>query len=353
MLIKKRYSIKDLFLWSRWETSVFLLYSTAITVLYYEFDFTFLSVPWTPVALIGTAVAFLIGFQNNSAYDRIWEARKIWSSIKNTSRSFGMKVQVMITNEYAKNPVDEAELMRHKKTIIYRHIAWVTTLRYAMRQKAPWESFSDRKTNREWQQKMCIPEFKTSLEEELDKYISKEEKEYIFSKGNRQAALLYLQSRYLSALKERGLIWEFAFLELEKLLKDFFEYQGGSERIKGFPYPRQYASLSHYLVIIFLVLLPFGIVPEFAEMAASFKKNSPLLSTVLAWIAIPFCGVVSWAFHILERMAKVGENPFEGSANDVPISTIARSIEIDLREMLDETPEEIPAQFPELYNVQM
>ena len=55
----------------------------------------------------------------------------------------------------------------------------------------------------------------------------------------------------------------------------------------------------------------------------------------------------------MERIGRSGENPFEGTSNDVPISTIARGIEIDLREMLNEDTENIPKQFPEIYNVQM
>ena len=92
MLTKKRYSVKDIVLWSRWEIFVYLFYAAIITVLYKIIGFTFLNVPWTPVALIGTAVAFMVGFQNNSAYGRIWEARKIWGAIVNTSRTWGMKV---------------------------------------------------------------------------------------------------------------------------------------------------------------------------------------------------------------------------------------------------------------------
>src|SRR6056300_229444 len=149
MLTKKRYSVKDLMIWSRWETFIFISYATIIAVLYNVFDFTFLDLPWTPVALIGTAVAFLVGFQNNSAYDRIWEARKIWGAIVNSSRAFGMKVQDMVTNEYCDNPVSEDELKIHKKTLVYRHIAWMTALRHAMRQKKSWESFSEHVTNRE------------------------------------------------------------------------------------------------------------------------------------------------------------------------------------------------------------
>lgn len=105
MLTKKRYSVKDMVLWTRGETLIYLLYAAIITILYKVFGFTFLNVPWTPVALIGTAVAFMVGFQNNSAYGRIWEARMIWGAIVNTSRTWGMKVQDMVNNDHKSPPV--------------------------------------------------------------------------------------------------------------------------------------------------------------------------------------------------------------------------------------------------------
>ena len=54
----------------------------------------------------------------------------------------------------------------------------------------------------------------------------------------------------------------------------------------------------------------------------------------------------------MERIGRTGENPFEGTSNDVPISTIARGIEIDLRQNLGESKENIPDQFPTNYDVQ-
>ena len=63
MLTKKRYSVKDMVLWTRGETLIYLFYAGVITILYHVFEFTFLNVPWTPVALIGTAVAFIVGFK--------------------------------------------------------------------------------------------------------------------------------------------------------------------------------------------------------------------------------------------------------------------------------------------------
>ncbi len=352
MLIKVRYSTKEMLHWTRWETFGFLAFSAVVVLLYDTLGLTFLNVPWTPVALIGTAVAFILGFQNNAAYDRIWEARKIWGGVVNTSRTWGMKTKDMVTNEKAINPISEAKLKEHRKTLVYRHIAWLTALRHAMRQTKKWESFGLHRTNREWAKVIHIPEKVFSLEYDLFHYLEPDEWEYILSTNNKAAATLYLQSKHIRELKEQGLIWEFAFLELENVLEELFTLQGKSERIKNFPYPRQYATLSYMFVWIFLILFPFGIVPEFAKIAENLSTDFSW-GWCFTWLAVPFCTIVSWVFHTMQRIGTVGENPFEGSANDVPISTIARGIEIDLRQLLDEDSKIIPKQFPEEYSVQM
>jgi len=237
--------------------------------------------------------------------------------------------------------------------LVYRHIAWITALRHAMRQPKKWEVFDQHRTNREWSVHIHTPEKEISLEKDLEQYLTLDEKNYVLSKNNKAAAALYLQSTHLRALKEKGFIWEFSFLELENLLEELFTLQGKSERIKNFPYPRQYASLSFYFVWIFLLLLPFGLVPEFAKFGEHMMDMFSTRFNYFIWLAVPFCGIVSWVFHTMMRIGTVGENPFEGSANDVPISTISRGIEIDLRQLLDESDDIIPKQFPEIYDVQM
>ena len=101
------------------------------------------------------------------------------------------------------------------------------------------------------------------------------------------------------------------------------------------------------------MLLPFGLVPEFAKFGVNMMNMFNTQFNYFIWLAVPFCGIVSWVFHTMMRIGTVGENPFEGSANDVPISTISRGIEIDLRQLLDESDDIIPKQFPEIYDVQM
>ena len=350
MHIKKRYTTFEMVLWTRYETLLFFIIIAVWVAAYYFFDLEWLRVPWTPLALIGTAVAFVIGFQNNAAYGRIWEARKIWGGIVNTSRTFGMFVQDMITNAHAAQQVPEKELEESIRVLTYRHIAWMTALRHSMRQTKPWETILKQRTNKEWG--VVPPEMETNVEDDLIPYISKEDLTYVMAKNNKQTALLYLQSHHLRTLKEKGQIWEFAFLQLEGVLEELFTLQGKSERIKNFPYPRHFATLNHFFMWVFVLLLPLALVPQFAEIGLEIKDSYPLVGKLFIWLTIPFYVVVSWIFHTMERIGRTGENPFEGSANDVPISTIARGIEIDLRQNLGEPDENIPAQFPTKHHTQ-
>ncbi len=350
MFTQKVYSIPQMAWWTRFETIKFILIITAWVSLYHFLELEWIRIPWTPLALIGTAVAFVVGFQNNSVYSRIWEARKIWGGIVNTSRTLGVYTQDMITNEHAVNKKTDDELKEEVRKITYRHIAWLTTLRYAMRADRPWETTGKSRSNTEWGIKP--QEMMTELTESLKPYLSKEDMEDIMAKGNHSTALLYQQSHHFRKLKEEGCLWEFSFLEMEALIKQLFDLQGKSERIKNFPYPRQYATLNHYFMWLLLLFLPLALIPQFADIGKEMTESFPILSKYFVWFTIPIYSTLAWIFHTMERIGRTGENPFEGTANDVPISTIARGIEIDLRQNLGEKKEDIPAPFPAEMGVQ-
>ena len=353
MYTKKKFSGRTMIKWTQRELRFFIILSSVVTILYEVVGLQWLQIPWTALALIGTAVAFLIGFQSNAVYGRLWEARQIWGGIVNDSRMFAIMVLDMITNEYANDPASEEELEDHKKTIIMRHIGWLTALRHAMRQIKPWETYRTNKRNQAWLDVLHIPELESTLEEDLKQYLSDQEYNDVLSKTNKSAAILKLQSHHIRKLKERGLIWEFSFLELESKISALITHQGKSERIKNFPYPRQYATLGYDIVNTFIWLLPFGIIPVFSDLANNLSTSFPVIGPHLVWLAIPFSTIVSWVFNTMQRIGTVGENPFEGSANDVPISTISRGIEIDLLEMLGVEKEKIPGPVPTDFDVQM
>lgn len=353
MYTRKVYGVRDMIMWTRYDALHFFVIAAVFVVLYQYLDFHWFKIPWTPLALIGTAVAFVIGFQNNSAYGRIWEARKIWGGIVNTSRTFGMYVQDMVTDDESTTDISAEELKHEQKTLVYRHIAWMTALRHAMRQDKPWETVNKEKTNQEWQKMVQPPEWKAELVDDLQPYLSQKDMEYVLHKNNKQTAILYLQSQHLRRLKDQGLIWEFSFLQMEAVLEELFTLQGKSERIKNFPYPRHFATLNHYFTWLFIYLLPLGLIPQFSAIGAELLGgHHPQLAAHFAWFAVPFSVMVSWVFHTMERIGRTGENPFEGSANDVPISTIARGIEIDLRQNLGEAKEQIPAQYEMVMDIQ-
>jgi len=99
-----------------------------------------------------------------------------------------------------------------------------------------------------------------------------------------------------------------------------------SERIKNFPFPRQYASTAVWLNTVFCLFLPFSMLDFFPGEVFWLLVYSPLMSALLIWI-----------YFLMEKIGDYSENPFEGSPNDVPITSIARGIEIDLREMIKDT----------------
>ena len=141
MIITKGISFTNIVKWTGLHFMGLLLFMGAVASLYY-FQFIHFSIPWLPVSIIGTAVAFYVGFKNNQAYDRMWEARKIWGGIVNDSRSWGMMVDGYITNLFNENPKPEAELKQIKQTLIYRHIAWLYAHRSQLLVATPWEHIS-------------------------------------------------------------------------------------------------------------------------------------------------------------------------------------------------------------------
>jgi len=364
MYTKKNYSLKDMVRWTRSDIYKFIIIAVIPVALYSLLDFKWLHLPWLPIALIGTAVAFIVGFKNNASYGRLWEARQIWGGIVNSSRTLGIMVNDYINNDHAKVKLSEEELQAIRQKIVYRHIAWMTAHRYTLRMSKPWETFLKRSTNKEYAALYDVREWRIPFEDAVEPYLDKDELNHIADKKNKAAQILSLQSKHLRELKEQGLIWEFSFLEMETQIKEFFTLQGKNERIKNFPYPRQFATLNHFFVWIFILLLPFGIMNEFDKIGvtllAELDQMAPgtmkiwyeYIAKHFVWSSIPFSIIISWVFYTMERIGEVSENPFEGTANDVPITTMAIDIEIDLREMIGEPKERIPESIPMKYDIQ-
>jgi ion channel-forming bestrophin family protein len=317
----RSYKFSEFLTWTRRNIYILLLIGI-IPVLFYQIaGLKWIAIPWSVVALLGTATAFIVGFKNTQTYNRTWEARQIWGAILNSSRTWGTMSRDFISNQ------------EKSKELVYRHFAWLTALRYAMRDSKAWEN-SNKSYNIEYKAYYSIPEKETPLEDELKKYLSEDELKYILTTKNKAAQLLSLQSKATKQLFDNKEMDDYRFVEMQKAIKDLFDQQGKSERIKNFPYPRQFATINSFFIKLFCLLLPFGMLKEFDKLNESidgFMKGN------MVWLVIPFSVLISWVYTSLEQVGESTENPFEGSANDVPISQMSRAIEIDMREMLGET----------------
>ena len=219
------------------------------------------------------------------------------------------------------------------KLLIYRHLAWLTALRYQLREPRAWENVQKR-YNVEYQKYYRIPEREVPLEAELAKYLSGDDLAYILSTKNKATGIMGLQSKTLKELYGNQDVVVLQLVEMQRTIKEFSVQQSRSERIKNFPYPRQFATVNSMFVKLFTFLLPFGMLGEFQELNESVEG---IMKGNMVWLVIPFSVLVSWIYTSLDQVGESTENPFEGSPNDVPVTQLCREVEIDLRNMLGET----------------
>jgi putative membrane protein len=321
MNVGRGYRLSEFLIWTRREIYVLLGLGAVPVCLYELAHWRWLTVPWTVVALIGTATAFIVSFKNTQTYGRTVEAQQVWTSILSSSRAWGL-----MSRDYVKSGSATRQLVN-------RHIAWVTALRYQMRRHRIWET-TNRRTNAEYQRYYCVPEMETTLDLELAKFISGDELHSILASRNKATQLMANQSNALKELFQSGEIVINFFIEMEKILKELLDHQGRSERIKNFPYPRQYAIINAFFIRFFCVLLPFGLLKEFDGLNA---MVGGWMRGYMVWLVIPFSVMISWMYTTLEQVGSSTENPFEGGANDVPIAQINRMIEIELRQLLGDS----------------
>ncbi len=317
-----------------WKNIVFFtLWATLVVWCYHFFEHKGIntSIPFLPLSTIGIAVAFYIGFKNNSSYDRFWEARKIWGGIVNYSRTWGNHVLSFLSDHYTEGDNKE-EIKKFQKEMIYRHIAWMNALRLQLRRPS---SFSIKLKKSVRSLSVGEPERK-HWDEEVGPFLKSDEYSFFAKRANPATQIVRKQGEELRRIQEeKKFIDEFRFMEMMRVLEEFYNLQGKCERIKNTPFPRQYAYFSEIFTWLFILLLPFGLVGEFAKMGHTF-----------AFVSIPFSVLISWIFVTMEVVGDNSEDPFENFINDVPMTALCRTIEIDLREMLGETdlPEKVVAE---------
>jgi ion channel-forming bestrophin family protein len=312
MHISNKVSLKTVWLFGRKNILKMLILSTIVVSIYHFFNFTILAIPFLPVATIGTAVAFYVGFKNNQAYERLWEARVLWGGISNVSRT--------LTASFISLVDDKAQ----KRDFLNRHIIYINLLRLQLRKTIPWA------TNKEDYHKKLVSaseelkEFDIAVAALFEKLDKKEIFEKVKHKENIANYTLKVQFSVVTKLKREKLIDDYEHSDLTKLLGELFNLQGNCERIKSTPLFRQYSLFSRMFIELFIFLLPFSLLSEMSK-----------INVYGVWLVIPFSILISWVFMTMEQIGESSENPFDNGSNDTPISAICRNIEIDILEMLD------------------
>ena len=286
---------------------------------FYGHHFT---LPLEPISLMGVAVAFYLGFKNEKAFARFWEARTLWGGIVNYSRSWANAVLsfIDVTGGH------QSARSRVERQLIFRHLAWLHALTLNLRKRSP--SSPDLSS---YPRKLARPHTQPQqFHAALAPYLEAAELDEVLGHSNIPAQLLRSQGRQLRELAREGWLTPYYHAELTRLLEEMYNLQGACERIKNTPLPRQYAHTSNTFVRVFCLLLPLGLLGPVAA--------DSLLEDL---ISIPLSVVVGWTFLVSERIGDSSEDPFENFMHDVPMTTLTRTIEIDLREMVKDS--EVPS----------
>ena len=281
MILENRLPIIYILKKIKWDIPIITAFSTIIHFLSVQFS-DHITVPISISAFLGTTIALLLSFKLSQSYDRWWEARKIWGAIVNDSRSLVIQLKNFTSN---KNP-------KAVKAIAYRQIAWC----YAFSRKL-------RKLEE------C---------ENLDQYIATDELKKVSNFSNLPLAMMDLQSQEVGALHQSELINNFQHIQLDNTIVRLVASMGKAERIKNTVFPKTYRLTLQSLVYIFLVFLSFS------------------LTDLHSLVEIPLLVVISIPFLLLQKIALTIQDPFENRPADTAMTSISRTIEINIKELLGE-----------------
>lgn len=306
-----------------WAVLVYVLYAYA--------DLWFLRVPFLPIATVGTAVAFYVGFKNNAAYERFWEGRKIWGGIVNASRSWATAVVSYI------DVGDDGEAARDtRRELVYRHLAWVNALRLQLRQKSRFFDKPARSTKQRLDRH--AEHMRNDWDRELRPFLPPDELAALSAKANAATHMLTHQGTRIAGLVKAQRLDLFHQIAMMELVTELYSLQGQCERIKNTPFPRQYAEFSRVFTRMFGLLVPFGLLDVFGDHVDKALTTLQTLTPVIPMLMASW--LITWVFTTMEGIGDASEDPFERSMNDVPMNALSRAIEIDLRQILGET--EVP-----------
>lgn len=240
--------------------------------------------PLTIPAFIGTAISILLSFKLSQSYDRWWEARKVWGAIVNDSRTLIIQLQSFVADK---------EIIRR---MAHRQIAWCYSLGQTLRDQ--------------------------DVLNGLTHYFTPSDLEEIIHHNNKPLAILKLNATELRELRIRGEIDTFMHTQIDDTLTRLCDSMGKAERIKNTIFPVTYRMFLHFTIYLFVVILSIA------------------LKGVDTYFEIPLLTLISMVFFLIEKSATHLQDPFRNRPSDIPVTAIARTIEINIRQLLRE--ENIP-----------
>lgn len=285
MLLNKRIPFSFILNKVKYNLVYVFIVSMLVVFLSNRFEMYLPEMPLTIPAFIGTAISIILSFNLSQSYDRWWEARKVWGAIVNDSRSFVIQLRTLTSKG------NEAMV----KKIAYRQIAWCYSLGQSLRGQNPIEN--------------------------LDKFLSQEDIEEIKQHNNKPLALLNLNGKDIRELKEKNHLDIFSQIHLDNTLVRLCDSQGKSERIKTTVFPVTYRMFLHGFIYLFVITLAISL------------RVDGLFET-------PLLLAISTVFFLLEKSATHMQDPFENRPTDTAMTAIARTIEINIKQLLKE--QEIP-----------
>ncbi|MFD0765703.1 bestrophin family protein [Mucilaginibacter lutimaris] len=288
MLLKENIPVTYIFGKIKKEVLLVTVYSVLIAVMYNTFHFTRISIPIAVPTILGTVISLLLAFKSNQAYDRWWEARTLWGAIVNDTRSLTRQLLTFVDTPYA-----EGEKKAFCEKMAKRQIAWCYSLSHHLRKENPLQG--------------------------LERLLSEEDIEHLKRYDNVPVGLLELQAADLRSAYKLGWINEFQQVAMDETLTRFSNEMGGCERIKNTVFPATYSVYIHLSVLLFVLLLPFGLIEFFGV------------------VEVPLVIAIASSFFLIENMAIHLQDPFENKPTDTPTTTISRTIERDIKQMLKES----------------
>jgi putative membrane protein len=248
------------------------------------------------VSMLATVVGIFLVFRFNEAYERWWEARKLWGQMVNASRKWGRQITTLLTADRIGVDPGEQKLQAIRRRLIKRHIAYVNALRLRLRQQE------------------CNEQVSGNLEHE--------EFEALRRCANLPTQLIERQASELADLIGADPSSQLLLMQLDDTLNELYDVQGGCERIKTTVFPASVTFIAHIFVWGIVVLIPIVFLDH--EEA----------TTILEMAAV---GFICLSYLVVGQLAALLKNPFEGLPNDTPMTALCRTIEIDLLEQLGET----------------